>query len=195
MGWRRAQGLPGTAVNWGAWGGVGLAAGMDAAHIRNVEDQGFTFFRPATGSRALATVLDRGPTQVVVAEVDWNRYAATRPLPNALYAHVARVRAADRPTIDVAALRGRPRADRIAALTTFIRASVADLLHFDGADDVPPDARFFEVGMDSLVAVELKNRLELALRVPLATTAVFDHPAIGLLAEFVDGRLDEEGDR
>ena len=190
--WRHAQGLPGTSLNWGAWGGVGLAAGMNEAHIKSVEEQGVTFFRPATGARAMASLLDGAPAQIVVAEVDWNRYAATRPIPNALYADVAKVRETAGPDLDLAGLAGRSKADRVAALVTFIRASVADLLHFDGADDVPADARFFEVGMDSLVAVELKNRLEVALRIPLAATVVFDHPAVGVLAEFVDGQLSTE---
>jgi hypothetical protein len=54
---------------------------------------------------------------------------------------------------------------------------------------VPPDARFFEVGLDSLAAVELKNALELCFRLQLSATSVFDHPSVARLAEFLDGRL------
>jgi hypothetical protein len=54
---------------------------------------------------------------------------------------------------------------------------------------VEPGARFRELGLDSLMAVEMKNSLETAFRVPLPTSIVFDHPSIPLLAQFIDQRL------
>ncbi|WP_407562328.1 SDR family NAD(P)-dependent oxidoreductase [Streptomyces sp. 184] len=186
---RHAAGLPGTSVNWGAWGEIGLAAGMDAQYVANVERQGFTFFRPVTGMRALFRLLDRPPAQVTIAEVDWDRCAATRPQPNALYHHVGRGPARRTADVDLAALAALPPAERREAVSRTLRGLIADLLHHDGPDDVPPDARFFEVGLDSLAAVELKNALQQCFRLPLSAASVFDHPSVSLLAEFIDGQL------
>ncbi|KUJ69087.1 hypothetical protein ACZ90_14705 [Streptomyces albus subsp. albus] len=192
---RRSAQLPGLSVNWGAWGQVGLAAGMAQQHIANVESQGFAFFEPGAGIRALFRILDRAPAQITIAEVDWDRYATTRPQPNALYQQVARHTRTTSIQLDVDALPALPRPERLAAVSGVVRSAIAELLHFDGADDVPADARFFEVGLDSLAAVELKNRLEIVFRIPLSASSVFDHPSVGQLTAFIEQRLtsqDEE---
>ncbi|RKN12587.1 type I polyketide synthase [Streptomyces radicis] len=191
---RAAAGLPGMSVNWGAWGEIGLAAGMDAQHIANIEHQGFSFFKPASGIRALFRLLDRPPAraavaQVTIAEVDWDRCAATRPQPNALYDEVSRASTRSGVEVDLAALLELSRAERREAVGDVVRAVIADLLHFDSPDDVSEAAAFFEIGLDSLAAVELKNALELCFRVPLSTASVFDHPTVGALAAFVEERL------
>ncbi|MFW6690683.1 type I polyketide synthase [Streptomyces sp. MAR4 CNX-425] len=186
---RHAAGLPGTSVNWGAWGEIGLAAAADAQHAANVERQGFTFFRPAAGIRALFRLLDRPPAQVTIAEVDWDRFAATRPQHNALYQQVARGPRRREIDVDPDALSALPPAERRETVSGILRGLIADLLHYDGADDVPRDARFFEVGLDSLAAVELKNALQQCFRLPLSAASVFDHPSVSELAEFIDGQL------
>jgi NAD(P)-dependent dehydrogenase (short-subunit alcohol dehydrogenase family)/acyl carrier protein len=189
---RHAAGLPGLSVNWGAWGDIGLAAGMDEQHIANIEHQGFTFFRPSAGMRALFRLFPDPPAQITIAEADWSRVAGTRPRPNALYDQVGRASARATADVDLEALLRRPAAERKEAVSLVVRGIIADLLHFEGSDDVPPDARFFEVGLDSLAAIELKNALELCFRLPMSASSVFDHPAVPLLAEFVDGRLTTE---
>ncbi|MBH5334501.1 SDR family oxidoreductase [Streptomyces pactum] len=154
---RYAAGLPGMSVNWGAWGGIGMAASMAERHIADVEHQGLGFFEPAAGMRALLRLLSEPVPQVGIAEVDWDRVAATRPLPDALYAPVARGAGRSAAAVDLAALLRRPRADRREAVSLVVRGVIAELLHFDGPEDVPPDARFFEVGLDSLAAVDSGN--------------------------------------
>lgn len=70
-----------------------------------------------------------------------------------------------------------------------IRTRIAGLLHFEGPDDVGVSAKFLELGLDSLSAVELKNSLEVALQVPLSSAIVFDYPSIGLLTEYLEQQL------
>ncbi|MBB5937029.1 type I polyketide synthase [Streptomyces zagrosensis] len=190
---RRAAGQPGMSVNWGAWGEIGLAATMDEQHIANVEHQGFGFFKPTTGMRSLIRLLERPPAQVTIAEVDWDQCVATRPLPNALYHQVGRAKQNTAVNVDLDALLQLSKSERRQGVSLVVRGVIADLLHFDGADDVPPDARFFEVGLDSLAAVELKNALELCFRLPLSASSVFDHPSVSLLGEFIDGQLTTAG--
>ena len=191
---RRGQGLPGLSVGWGAWGEIGLAAGMAAQHVSRVKDQGFDFFKPISGMRALLRILNEPPAHVIVAEVDWGRYAATRSQPNALYREVARTQVATVTQVDLAALRELPANDRRSAICDVLREAIAALLRYDGASDIPADARFFELGMDSLVAVELKNRLESAFRVPMPSTCVLDHPSVQLLTTYLDGRVTDSAD-
>ncbi|NGO68904.1 SDR family NAD(P)-dependent oxidoreductase, partial [Streptomyces boncukensis] len=188
--WRAARGLPGLTVNWGPWADVGMSARLGAPHARNIQDQGVRFMRPAEGMRALVALLGQPAPQVVAAECDWDRYAGGRALPHSLFRHlVTRGGDAAQPGPDPDELRRLPEDERRAALTTWIRTRTAAVLHFDDSDDIEPDAEFLELGLDSLAAVELKNALETALRIPLPTSVTFDHPSIGRLTDYIARQL------
>jgi len=81
------------------------------------------------------------------------------------------------------------RAEREARIRSILQAKVAQILRFDSPDDLDLDARFVEFGLDSLAAVELKNALESVFAIPLPTSTLFDYPAIGALAEFINQKL------
>ncbi|MGI5472489.1 beta-ketoacyl reductase [Streptomyces sp. CA-132043] len=188
--WRAGHGLPALSVNWGPWAEAGMSARLDAPLVRRLQDQGVTFMSPADGMHALVTLLGQAAPQVVAADCDWDRYAAGQALPHSLYRHLVRDGgSADRPDLDLDRLLTLPADQRRAELNTYLRARIAGMLHFDGTDDVEPDAVFLELGLDSLAAVELKNALETALRVPLPASVTFDHPSVGQLTDFLDRQL------
>jgi len=89
----------------------------------------------------------------------------------------------------ITGLAQRPRPDRLAALDELIRAKAAGVLHIDDPDAIESGAKFVELGMNSLTAVELKGALEDALRVPLPPAVALTHPSPELLAEYVDRQL------
>ncbi|WP_326559981.1 type I polyketide synthase [Micromonospora sp. NBC_01796] len=190
---RVAQGLPGVAVDWGPWTDIGMAAGLSEQRRASFTQQGIGFIQPSDGHRALATLLT-GPTppQVIVGESDWTTFAATRPLPNALYELVARRAAHTVRTVDTEALRVLPAAERTALLVELVRDTVAEVLHYDTSDEIPLDTRFTNLGLDSLAAVEVKNKLESALRIPLPVSVTLDHPAADLLAVFLAGTVADD---
>src|SRR5262249_30615104 len=75
--------------------------------------------------------------------------------------------------------------DRVNLLLTHIRETIAGILAFDSAERVEPQQGFFEMGMDSLMAVELKNRLEASLNQSLPPTLAFDFPNCKALAQYL----------
>ncbi|WP_018635194.1 type I polyketide synthase [Parafrankia elaeagni] len=188
MQWRAARGLPGLSINWGPWSTVGMSAGLSEQLIRRWADEGVRLLAPAKGVRAFSAVLGAPTAQVVVGDADWGRYAATRPAGNALYARYA-VDDGSAARIDLEALLAASRPERTAAIDEFVRAKVADVLHYDDVEDVDSVTEFTALGLDSLVAVELKNALESAFRLPLATSVAYDYPSASLLAEFLDQQL------
>ncbi|SDY98278.1 myxalamid-type polyketide synthase MxaB [Micromonospora pattaloongensis] len=187
--WRAGQGLPALSIDWGPWAAVGMAAGMDDRSRRRIEQQGLRFLSPVDGGRALTRLLADPRPQVMVGEFDWDRYVASRPAGNALYREVAREAARRAVRVDLDELRAQPAAVRLASVGELLRAKLAAVLHFDGADDVPAGAKFAELGLDSLMAVELKNALESVFGVPLPTSMVFDHPTVDAAARFIDQQL------
>ena len=191
--WRAARGQPGLSLNWGPWAEIGMAARLGPQRIGWMEAQGIRFLPPATAVRALGSALGGPASQVMVGEFDWDQVVAGRPAPSALYRSVTSDRARRHTGIDAVALRACPPPERKARVSELVRVTVADLLHFDGAGDIAGDAAFVELGLDSLVAMELKNALESALGVLLPASITYDHPTVAALTDFIDGRLTPTG--
>ncbi|GAA0665260.1 hypothetical protein GCM10010193_15850 [Kitasatospora atroaurantiaca] len=186
---RSRQGLPGLSINWGPWGEVGMSARLSDQLIRRWEDEGVRLFTPSRGTRALAQLLGAPVAQVVAGECDWDTFTASKPVDNALYRELLHEGGAAVRGLDLDALLLLPAEERAAAVDEFVRARVADVLHIEDVDTVDSNTAFGQLGLDSLMAVELKNGLETAFRVPLPSTIAFDFPSAGLLAEFIDQQL------
>ncbi|MBC6449038.1 amino acid adenylation domain-containing protein [Actinokineospora sp. HBU206404] len=76
-----------------------------------------------------------------------------------------------------------------AAVLDLVRRVVAGVLGHSSADDIDADVRFLDLGMDSLTALEVRNRLNRATGLSLQVSKVFDHPTPVALARFVRGEL------
>lgn len=93
-----------------------------------------------------------------------------------------------------AAWRDAPGDERPAVLAETVAAQVRGVLRMDPGEPVSPRHRLIDLGLDSLMAVELRDRLrrKLGLERRLPATLVFDHPTIEAVAAFLDRRLAEE---
>ncbi|ABW15127.1 Beta-ketoacyl synthase [Parafrankia sp. EAN1pec] len=187
--WRARQGLPALAVNWGAWGRVGMSARLDENLGRELRRSGIRLFSPGRALRTLPSLLTGAAPNLVAGVFDWDRYIAPSLLDNALYSRVARGRVDLGGGFDVAALLAKSPADRSAALAELVLDLVGAALHLDDGERVDPAAEFVALGLDSLMALEVKTSLEGSLRLPLPATLTFDHPSPRQLAEFLDGQL------
>ncbi|MFY1634208.1 SDR family NAD(P)-dependent oxidoreductase [Solwaraspora sp. WMMB335] len=187
--WRVARGLPGLSLSWGAWAEVGMSARLDEQLSREIDRSGIRFFSPARALDTLTQLWDRPVAHRVVGEYDWERIAGALPLDNALYSRVASGRAAGSPGGDLRERLLSPDVDRAAVIGDLVRAKVAQALHLDDPGDLDAGAEFVSLGLDSLMAVELKSGLESALRIPLPASLTFDHPSVQELAEFLHRRF------
>ncbi len=184
------RGLPATAVAWGPWAGGGMASRGDAtSHLRR---RGVTPMPPETAIAALAQAVNQDPA-VVVADVDWTRFAPSfasvrpRPLLDGVPEARAALAAAEAGPVPGdntfrTRLAGMGRAEQDRTLVALVRAEAAAVLGHDGAAAIEPGRAFKDLGFDSLTAVELRNRLATATGVRLPATLVFDHPNSTALA-------------
>ena len=189
MRWRAASALPALSINWGPWSDVGMSARLGAEIIAAWQEQGIGFFTPARGMRTLATLLGTPLAQVAAGECAWNRFVPAKPVPNALYQRLCSVADGARTALDMDALLGRRGAERLAAIVGLVQSAVAEVLRFDEADTVDPDVAFTQLGLDSMVAMELRRTLEAVFRIPLPASIAFDYPSAEQLAEFLDSQL------
>ncbi|WP_416615683.1 SDR family NAD(P)-dependent oxidoreductase [Micromonospora sp. LOL_014] len=179
---RRAAGLPATSVAWGVWGGAGMGEGVGEEYLRR---RGVRAMAPGAALTALGRILDADETGVTVSDTDWARFAAgfaaARPAPLLADLPAGEPGPADPAPADVPPRRLPATADR-AALLALVLAEAAEVLGHDGTDDVPADAEFAALGVDSLAAVHLRRRLAAATGLDLPGAVVFDHGTPDALA-------------
>ncbi|MFJ7153276.1 SDR family NAD(P)-dependent oxidoreductase [Streptomyces sp. NPDC100445] len=189
---RRARGLTATSIAWGAWGGGGM---VDASMAGEFAKLGITLMAPRLGVAALVQAVEHDETHVVVAGIDWTRFAPAftlsrpRPLLRGLpeVTDILAGTTEDHPDTDASALRTElltlSRADQERRLVDLVRAEAATVLGHTDTGTVAAERAFKDIGFDSVTAVELRNRLTAATRLRLPATLVFDHPNPGALAD------------
>jgi acyl transferase domain-containing protein len=190
---RRALGLPALSVNWGLWSEGGITSAESEQFFRSV---GLVGMSTARGLDALAGLVSDGAVQATVAAVDWavfkGVYEAFRPRPllEQVGADPEATHAASAESFQVAEalLALEPGRRRRAYLETHLRERVARVLKLPPAR-VDAHKPFKALGLDSLMALELRNRLEADLGLRLQATMVWNHPTVTALTTHLASRL------
>jgi NAD(P)-dependent dehydrogenase (short-subunit alcohol dehydrogenase family)/acyl carrier protein len=184
--YRRAHGLPAVSINWGPWAEVGMAAALAQRSSRSRTPKGVSALSVEDGLRVLSSVLQGVSAQLCVMPVNWTEFLRQFPsdTPVSVFSRVAGARQANQATettSDPALLRqietARP-GERPGIMLAAIRNEVACALGIDNVESVDPQQGFFEMGLDSLMAVELKTRLSSMLKRNLPASLMFQYPNI-----------------
>jgi acyl transferase domain-containing protein/acyl carrier protein len=184
----RAEGRPALSVNWGPWKEAGMAAAASDRQRSQWESAGVHPILAANGVRALGHLLTSGQTQTAVFPVDWPQFLSRLPggtVPP-LLSLLAPAEAAAGPSRSCRArLFEVVEEERPGLLLQEVRAGIAAVLALESAEDVDPDIRLFALGLDSIMALELKIRFERELGLHLPATLIFDYPTPRLLADYL----------
>ena len=191
-GHRRALGLPGQAIAWGAWSEIGEAAEQRDRIDRQRSALGGRWFTPQQGLRAFDRLVRQDATTSVVMSMDWDVFEEAVDEPplmlEDLLSAAAEAKAGDVSAEDILTQLGKTAAaEREDLLVSFVQGEVQAVLRLSSAP--APTVGFFDLGMDSLMAVELRNRLNrtFAGTYTAPTTLVFDYPNIAELAAHLAG--------
>ena len=196
---RRAAGYPGLSIDWGAWADTGMAARLDERQRQRLAGRGVGTIEPAAALALMDRLLAQDRAAVAVLEMDWA--AALEPfdrLPPLLVELAPAGRADGRPAGDVPppnslvdALAAAAPDDRRGLTVAHVEDQLGRVLGLRPGAGVDPDQDLTDLGMDSLTAVELTNRLRSSTGLALESTLVFEQPSVNALA----GHLVEQLDR
>lgn len=193
--YRQARGQPALAINWGAWSEIGITARLQMN--ARLEEQGEGSLSPETGLRALEALLQETPPtpQWGVLAIDWGRFLtgqwAMAPFFRQLGGEATsrgQGKIADQPAPSLLQALSRLSPEALAAqLKEHVCHCVVAVLGVNG-DALRHEgeaAGFFDLGMDSLSSIELRNALQTRLALPLPATLAFDYPTITALTGFL----------
>lgn len=196
---RRSLGLRAVSINWGAWAEAGAALEQTAAAraaLRGVER-----FAPAVGLRLLERLIRSETAQAAALAVEWPQYlkqtyaGKTPPILSQVVLRAAEaatrkqgVQSALKPEM-TERLNVAPPAQRVSLLASYILEQTLRILGRDASEIIDPDKPLNDLGLDSLMAVELRNALGQGLGRALPATLLFDYPTIGALTDFLSREL------
>jgi NAD(P)-dependent dehydrogenase (short-subunit alcohol dehydrogenase family) len=190
---RRADSRPALTVNWGAWEDLGFAATPGGRRLaQHAAAQGIASIPPRQGLRVLERLLKEGATQAVVLPVDWPRYRERHPAgaEPPLLSELPDGEAGATPTADGPRDQGRLSGDLLRAadpqqraqlLESYLRDHVARALGLS-ASQLDVHQPLNTMGLDSLMAVQVKNRVEVDLGVPVPVISFFAGASVAQLA-------------
>jgi acyl carrier protein len=193
--YRRASGLPALSIDWGPWAEIGAAARRQVT--RRLEMKGFRAIEPWRGLRIFEHLLEEDLAQVAAMSVDWRRYFDALPpgyktsvlsdldlRPTA--SNKAEPSGIPAPFPLLRQLSQAPPNKRRGILLEHVRELAKRVLGLGPSFKLDPQMGLTALGMDSLMTIELKNRLQASLGKTLSSTLVFDHPSAAALAEYLE---------
>ncbi|MEU0537599.1 SDR family NAD(P)-dependent oxidoreductase [Amycolatopsis tolypomycina] len=192
---RRAAGLPAVSLTWGLWAETsGMTESTDRARLART---GIGALGTGQGLALLDLALGRDEPLLAPVPLDVPTLRAISRAGGRLPAVLHGLAPAPRVATDTAAgpaLRERLAAaagpdGRTAVLTDLVREQAAAVLGHGAPEAVDPGTAFLEQGMDSLTAVEFRNRLALVTGLRLTGPLAFDHPTPSALAAYLADRL------
>ena len=189
---REAEGRHALSINWGSWSEVGMAAAVSEQHRRRWAEQGLRMIQPTDGVRMLHEAL-RGTHSPQVAILPLDRARLPRTLSpffqRLLEAEKTAVRVREAAPIDLAPriLAAAP-SERAPLITAFLCDQLVRVLAVDRATQFRTDQSVMELGLDSLMAMELRNRVQGAVKVRLSVADLLAGQTIDqLTAKILEG--------
>jgi acyl transferase domain-containing protein/acyl-CoA synthetase (AMP-forming)/AMP-acid ligase II/acyl carrier protein len=185
---RVCHGLPALCIDWGPWNGIGAAAALDARHSARWQSHGLSSLNPDRAIEALELAMRRANDHVAILAIDWAAFVRGLPAQLPLLADLM----PDAPPHDsrppasselLSLLLHATSSERRNILISHIQSEAAAILRL-APGQVPDVTRgFFDMGFDSLMALELKGRLNASVGAALPSTLLFQFPSIESVAD------------
>lgn len=187
---RRGQGLPALTIGWGPWS-VGMVSDLKLERI--YAQRGIELITPAVGTRILDRLVHQSVPAVVAITADWNRARQAGMggrLPPMFSELGVETPSGDPESEDsiLAVLAATAESDRPAVIADRLRSLVAAV--FDCAvDDFESDDMLDDIGLDSMMAMEFRIRINVAFSIDLPVLEILQGVSVNTLADRILAEL------
>ncbi len=197
---RRARGLPAVSLAWGLWDQASaMTGGLDAAGRARLGRDGILALPSAEAMELFDTAMIVDESFLAPARIDLTALRAHAVAVPPMFADLVNAPTRRRVDDSLAAAKSKsalahrldrlPEAEQHAVLLDLVRSHIATVLGTTTAEAIDPDKAFQELGVDSLTAVEMRNRLKTATGLALSPTLIFDYPTPNGLAGYIRTEL------
>jgi malonyl CoA-acyl carrier protein transacylase len=191
--YRQGLGLPALSVNWGPWDSVGMAASLGSHDRARMGDRGIKSIQPEQGLQVLENLLARDAAQVGVLSADWSKFSqlfgpGQIPPFLELLAQTALSTAAEQQNDFFKELEATPVGDRRNLIIARVRSLVAKVMGL-ASEEIDLEQSLSDIGMDSLMAMELRNHLQTSLGRTIPATLAYDYPTVEALGDYLATEL------
>lgn len=183
--YRQQKNLPALSLSWGPWEGVGMAKDLVSRHAT----AGLLSLTSKEALSAFEKALLSSQPHLTIANINWKNYLNHMIEPSPWFKSFLQEKQIQENLF--AKIEAAPLAERETLLKSFVMDVVRSVLGFPPSQQIDEEKGFFDMGLDSLLAVELKNRLQVGLgkNVTLGTTAVFNHSSIHAMVNHIASLL------
>ena len=185
---RRAQGLPALSLDWGPWADSAAVRNLNEAQKRHLRRQGVEFLDSGAALDEFERLLGASCAQVSVfrsAEAP----VSTRPFLSGLRRGAGMELQPAQPQLDIERLRGMASGGRAVEMRSLVRRLTAAALGEQPDREIPWKQPFQELGMDSMMALELTQSLGAAIGRTLPPTLLYNYPTIEAVANHLEQTL------
>ncbi|MFC5889037.1 SDR family NAD(P)-dependent oxidoreductase [Kitasatospora sp. CM 4170] len=188
---RRAAGLPAQSLAWGLWAEAGgMTRHLAEADLVRLSRTGLAGMPSDQGLALFDAALRADRPVLVPARLDTAALRTQAEVPPLLRGLIRTTRRRETAATGTTTFRERfgelPPEQRARAVLDLVRAHVAAVLGYASPDRVEPDRGFLDLGLDSLTALELRNRLGAEAGRRLTATLIFDHPTPAAVARHLE---------
>lgn len=192
---RRTLHLPATSINWGPWSDVGMLE-TDPVAKEHLKRQGFELIPINDGFAAMEQAINSNEPQVSIIKWDWKTYAAQSPSMQSLFAkldhangiHSSNITSKSNATEEYAQLSSTERLNQV---HEWVESSVRQILGIPNNQPLDHDKALTDLGLDSLLAVQLRNHLSKLIGNTLPVSLAFNYPTIRDLIPFILSILED----
>jgi myxalamid-type polyketide synthase MxaE and MxaD len=187
---RRARGQHALSIQWGPWAGIGLhESAISARSSQEMERTGVGSIPVDSGTALFAALLARQEPVITVLPVDWATYRNARAGRDWSLFRALSGTSATSPTGGFTErVRSAPPATRRSLVDGVVREALAAVIRRP-ANQLDSRRSFGSMGLDSLMALELRNRLETAAGRSLPASLAWNYPTIEQLAAYLEGQV------
>jgi NADPH:quinone reductase-like Zn-dependent oxidoreductase len=192
--YRRSRNLPALSIDWGAWSETGMAARHDV--VERGSRTGLLGMSTRDGLAALEALLTGNVEgQTMVARMNWKQYFAN-DLPAGQRRFLSGLQGHHHARTDseglqkkheswLSKLQGAPKSRWRDLLAGLLEERIRVTLRLDRTHTIAPEQPLQELGLDSLLAIELRNALGLSVSRTLPATLLFNYPTLDALTGFL----------
>lgn len=188
--YRKDLGLPCLSINWGPWSEGGMASNMSKKDQQRIKDLGIESLSDANALHIFSELLHTtSKSQIGVWEMNWTNYfqnqqgkKVVRFLEN--FEKIGEtVMNQNYPLLSM--LKEKPVQERLGAFLLYLQEEVTLLMGFDSIDEVDPKQQLLDLGVDSLVAIDLSNRIQKSVNLELDISMFFEYPTLDELSTYI----------